>query len=100
MGLSHYRLSPTKEKKKVVHAGLQVLSTKLCGTAGVERNEHYLHDLSHATALNYLMPWYMCSPFFCQMLEMFMRFLNVIFAGNGDGEAETGQDSRSPGILP
>lgn len=52
MVLSHYMLSPGG--KKDVHAGLQVLSTRHCGTTGVERKEHYVHELSHATALNYL----------------------------------------------
>lgn len=53
MVLSHYRLSP-KGGGKVVHAGLQVLSTRHCGNTGVERKEHYVHNLSHATALNSL----------------------------------------------
>lgn len=53
MVLSHYRLSP-EGGKKVVHAGLQVLSTRHCGTTGVERMEHYVQNLSHASALNYL----------------------------------------------
>lgn len=52
MVLSHYMLSPGG--KKDVHAGLQVLSTRHCGTTGVERKEHYVHGLSHTTALNYL----------------------------------------------
>lgn len=52
MVLSHYMLSPGK--KKDVHAGPQVFSTRHCGTIGVERKEHYVHDLSHSTTLNYL----------------------------------------------
>lgn len=51
---SHYRLSPGGERKKVVHAGLQVLSTRHCGTTGGVRKEHYVHNLWHAIALNYL----------------------------------------------
>lgn len=55
MVLSHYRLSPGKKKKKKgIHAGLQVLLTRHCWTIAVGRKEHYAHDLSHATALNYL----------------------------------------------
>lgn len=41
-------------EKKNVHAGLQVLSTRHCGTTGADRKEHYVHNPSHAAALNYL----------------------------------------------
>lgn len=50
--LSHYMLSPSE--KKDVHTGIQVLSTRHCGTTGVGTKEHYVQNLSHVTALNYL----------------------------------------------
>lgn len=54
MVLFHYMLSPGGKKICTLHAGLQVLSTRHCGTTGADGKEHYVHDSSHATALNYL----------------------------------------------
>lgn len=45
-------LQAVSDRKKVVHAGLQGLSTKLSWTAGVERKIYYVHSLSHATVLS------------------------------------------------
>lgn len=76
MVLSHYILSPGE--KKDVHAGPQVLSTRHCGTTGAEREKHYVHVLSHATALNYLYVAMHVCVHACVLSWMFTRFLNVM----------------------